>query len=171
MLKGESNENCIKINRSNYQKKRNKFARTAPFFSNQQKKKQICTCRTLFDLSLQLFCTTTLLSYVLTKDFVSCVHVRFYLFTAAHFHLAGDQDFSFSHRRYEIFMFFFQLNSSLLFHSLQLFFCYPRECKHKRQGRKRHEFVVVFYSLKVRAAMRFPSKLYLELLWVAILVD
>ena len=59
-----------------------------PFFLI-SKKKQICTRRTLFDLSLQLFCTTTLLSYVLTKDFVSCVHVRFYLFTAAHFHLAG----------------------------------------------------------------------------------
>ena len=29
------------------------------------------------------------LSFVLTKDFVSCVHVRFYFFTAAHFHLAG----------------------------------------------------------------------------------
>ena len=28
------------------------------------------------------------LSYVITKDFVSCVHVRFYFFTAAHFHLA-----------------------------------------------------------------------------------
>ena len=28
------------------------------------------------------------LLYVLTKDFVSCVHVRFYFFTAAHFHLA-----------------------------------------------------------------------------------
>ena len=25
--------------------------------------------------------------YVLTKDFVSCVHVRFSFFTAAHFHL------------------------------------------------------------------------------------
>ena len=29
------------------------------------------------------------LSHVLTKNFVSCVHVRFYFFTAAHFHLAG----------------------------------------------------------------------------------
>ena len=28
------------------------------------------------------------LSYVITKDFVSCVHVPFYFFTAAHFHLA-----------------------------------------------------------------------------------
>ena len=30
------------------------------------------------------------LSYVLTKDFVFCVHVRFYFFTAAHFHLAAS---------------------------------------------------------------------------------
>ena len=30
------------------------------------------------------------MSYVLTKDFVSCVHVRFYFFTAAHFHFAAS---------------------------------------------------------------------------------
>ena len=30
------------------------------------------------------------LSYVFTKDFVSCVHDRFYFFTAAHFHLAAN---------------------------------------------------------------------------------
>ena len=29
------------------------------------------------------------LSYVLTKDFVFFVHVRFYFFTAAHFHFAA----------------------------------------------------------------------------------
>ena len=29
------------------------------------------------------------LSYELTKDFVSCVHIRFYFFTAAHFYLAA----------------------------------------------------------------------------------
>ena len=29
------------------------------------------------------------LSYELTKDFVSCVHVRFYFFTAAQFYLAA----------------------------------------------------------------------------------
>ena len=52
---------------------------------------------------------------MLTKDFVSCVHVRFYFFTAAHFHLARQYHFSFSHRRYEIFMFFFPRNSSPLF--------------------------------------------------------
>ena len=27
---------------------------------------------------------------MLTKDFVSCVHVRFYFFTAAHFHFAAS---------------------------------------------------------------------------------
>ena len=30
------------------------------------------------------------LSYGFTKDFVSCVYVRFYFFTAAHFHLAAN---------------------------------------------------------------------------------
>ena len=30
------------------------------------------------------------LSYVFTKDFVSCVHDRFYVFTVAHFHLAAN---------------------------------------------------------------------------------
>ena len=30
------------------------------------------------------------LSHVLAEDFVSCVHVRFYFFTAAHFHLAAN---------------------------------------------------------------------------------
>ena len=30
------------------------------------------------------------LSYVLAKDFVFCVHVHFYFFTAAHFHLAAS---------------------------------------------------------------------------------
>ena len=39
MLNRDSSENGIKINRSNKQKKKNKFARVAPFFSNQQKKK------------------------------------------------------------------------------------------------------------------------------------
>ena len=56
------------------------------------------------------------LSYVLTEDFFSWVHVRFYFyFTTAHFLLAGRWHFSFSHCRYEIFRFFFQRNSSPLF--------------------------------------------------------
>ena len=35
--------------------------------------------------------------------------------TTTHFHLSGRKYFSFSHRRYEIFMIFFQRNSSPLF--------------------------------------------------------
>ena len=46
------------------------------------------------------------LSYLLTKDFVSWVHVSFYFFTSAHFPLAVP---------YEMFKFFFQRNSSPLF--------------------------------------------------------
>ena len=34
--------------------------------------------------------------------------VRVFFFTAAHFHLRGRKDFSFCHRRYKIFMSFFQ---------------------------------------------------------------
>ena len=33
------------------------------------------------------------LLYVLTKEFASCVHIRFYFFTATHFHLAGHYHF------------------------------------------------------------------------------
>ena len=55
------------------------------------------------------------LSYVPTKNFVACVPVRFYFSHTAHFHLAGRCNFLFSHRCYEIFMFFFQGNSSPLF--------------------------------------------------------
>ena len=87
-----------------------------------------------FCLSLPLFCTTTTLfcrtktsNFLVTHYFyggiVVCAYPIFCLlcscsllfFTAAHFHLAGRQYFSFSHRRYEIFMFFFQRNSSPLF--------------------------------------------------------
>ena len=55
------------------------------------------------------------LSYVPTKNFVACVPVRFYFSHTAHFHLDGRWHFLFSHRCYEIFMFFFQGNSSPLF--------------------------------------------------------
>ena len=55
------------------------------------------------------------LSYVLTKDFVSSVLVCVFFFTSAHFHLACRLHFLFSHRRYEIFIFFFLRNSSPLF--------------------------------------------------------
>ena len=92
----------------------------------------ICTCNTHFCLFLPVVCTTTMPFYTTkTSNFavahyfyggiVVCAYQRFcfqcscslYFFTVAH--LAGRQNFSFSHRRYEIFMFFFQQNSSPLY--------------------------------------------------------
>ena len=75
MLNGKGCVNGIKIN------------------SSKEKKKQIWTCSTLFGSFLcrcfaRLQCVEEL-SYVLTQNFVSCVHVRCYFFTAANFHLAG----------------------------------------------------------------------------------
>ena len=71
------------------------------------------------------------LSYVVTKDFVSCVNVRFCFFTAAHFYLAGCSLLAasishFFHYHYEKFV------SFVFSHSLQLFRCYQRECKHQK---------------------------------------
>ena len=93
------------------------------FFSNQQKKKQICTYSTLSVFLCHCFAQLQLqrcfvglkrqtsqlhiifmekLSYVLTQYFVSCVHASSLLFfTAAHCHLAGRQHFSLSHSRFE----------------------------------------------------------------------
>ena len=61
------------------------------------------------------------MSYVLTKDFVACVPVRFFFFAAAHFYLASFSlpTTSISHfltaGRYKIFALSFQQNSSPLF--------------------------------------------------------
>ena len=55
------------------------------------------------------------LSYVITKDFVSCVHVRFYFFTATHFHLALSISHFLTAAMKLCVMFFFQRNSSPLF--------------------------------------------------------
>ena len=171
MLNGDGDENGIKVNRSNQQKKnkfaraahrfffffqlaKNKCSRAARFFFLISKKKQICTYSTLFCLSFPLFGTTTMPfctnetsnQFLVThyfyggivvytyQRFCFCVHVHFYFFTAAHFHLAGRQHFSFPHLCHEIFMFFFQRNFSPLFSITRskLFPCYPLECKHRK---------------------------------------
>ena len=116
-------------------------------------KKQICRCSTLFCLSLPLFCTTTMpfcttktsnflvniifmeeLSYVLIKDIVSCVHVYFYFFIAAHFYLAGRSllaasisHFLSSGMKFSCFL-PTKFVSFVFNHSL----CYPRECKYQK---------------------------------------
>ena len=85
---------------------KNKFARAAPLF-----------CRVLCRCFAGPWCRFGRLEeelpYVLTKNFVACVRGRMYFF----FHyrsfspcwplLADREHFSFSYRRYEIFMFFF----------------------------------------------------------------
>ena len=56
------------------------------------------------------------LSYVLTKNVVACVPLRFYFFHCrSFFTLLASSISHFSHRRYEIFMCFFQRNSSSSF--------------------------------------------------------
>ena len=95
------------------------------------------------------------LSYVLTKDFVSSVHVCFFVHSA-HFHLACRLHFLFSHRRYEIFMFFFLRNSSPLFSILRsssVSVIHVR-VNIRNNVKKGTTFFFLSLSLKVRAAMR-----------------
>ena len=83
MLNGDGSENCKKIN-SLINNKKNNFAREAHLFVH-------LFAVALHDHNVKLSSYTFYgkkISYVLIKDFVACVPVR-YLFTAAHFYLAG----------------------------------------------------------------------------------
>ena len=93
MLNGDGNENSNKIITSNWHK--NKFARAAHFSVH-------------FFYGGIVVCAHQKFSYL-----CSCSPLIF--FSAAHFHLASLRHFSFSHRCYEIFVFFFQRNSSPMF--------------------------------------------------------
>ena len=83
-------------------------------------KKQICTCSRLFAFRCSFFCTTTtlfcrtklsnaLVTHYFQGGIVVCAYPIFcflcscslLFFTAPHFHLAGRQNFSLSHRRFE----------------------------------------------------------------------
>ena len=147
-LNGDGNENGIKINRSNQQK--NKLHVQHTFFSNQQKNKFARAARFFVFLCrcfARLHCrfvrlkrqTSQLhiifmeeLSYVLTQYFVSCVHVRFYFSLPHIFTLLGAiSHFLKAALNFHVFLptkfFSFVFN-----HSLQLFLCNPRECKHQK---------------------------------------
>ena len=94
MLNGDDNENGFKTNRSNQQKKQ--IARAAHFF---------VFPLPLFCTTTTLFCTTKTSNFLVTHYFyggiVVCVYSIFcflcscslLFFTAAHFHLAGRQQF------------------------------------------------------------------------------
>ena len=89
------------------------------------------------------------LSYVLVKDFVSCVHVCFYFFNAAHFHLAaGISHFLTAAVKFSCF------SSSEI--------CVPSSFSVIHVGVNiknnfKKDTTLFFFSLKVRAAMRFSS--------------
>ena len=120
MLNGDGNENGIKINTSKQQinKKTNLHVQHSFFLISFY----VFLCRRCF---ARLQCRFVrlkrqLLSYTLFlwRNCRMCLpKILFpvFMFTAPHFHLADRQHFSFSHHRYEIFMFSFQRNSSPLF--------------------------------------------------------
>ena len=118
MLNGDDNENGFKTNRSNQQK--NKLHVQNTFSSNYQKTNShvqhaflsfLCTTTTLF-------CTTKTSNFLVTHYFyggiVVCVYPIFcflcscslLFFTAAHFHLAGRQQFLIFSTPLSISMFF-----------------------------------------------------------------
>ena len=131
--------------------KKKQIARAAHSFFLIIKNEQICTCSTLFVFVCSCFaqlqrCFVGLKrqtyqlhiifveewSYVLTQYFVSCVHVRFYFSLPLIFTLLAA---SISHCLTAALNFHVFLPTkfvSFVFnYSLQLFLCYPRECKHK----------------------------------------
>ena len=90
------------------------------------------------------------LSYVLTKKFVSCVHVRFYFFTAAHFHLAA----SISHFLTAAMKFScFSSNEIRLLSS----FCVIHVSLNIKNNVEKDTTMLFFFPLIVRAAVRFSS--------------
>ena len=117
-------------------------------------KKQICTCSTLFCLSLAvvlheynaaLFCTTKtsnfLVTHYLVGGIVVCAYPIFCFLCSCSFLFSLPLAFLIFSSTLCFFMFFFL---RIFNNSLQLFLCYPRQCKHKKKGGKRHDFVVVF---------------------------
>ena len=92
---------------------------------------------------------------MLTKDFVAWVPVC-YLFTAAHFYLAGCSLLTASISHFLTtdikFSCSFSNKIRLLWFFLYLFPCYPRQC------RKKTRLCCCIFSLKVRVATRFRAK-------------
>ena len=151
MLNGDDNENGFKTNRSNQQK--NKLHVQHTFSSNQQKKKFARAAR-FFVFPLPLFCTTTTLfcttktsNFLVTHYFyggiVVCVypifcflcswHVRFYFSPPLIFTLLAASISHFLTAALNFIVFLATKFVSLVFNnSLQLFLCYPHQCKHKK---------------------------------------
>ena len=127
---------------SNYQKK-NKFVRVARFF--------VFICRYFARLQCRFVLvrrqTSQLhiifmeeLSYVLTEDFVSCVHARFYFFTAALFHLAANISHFLTAAIPPLWNFHVFLSTKFVLPSS--FSVIHASLNIKNNGEKRHDFLV-----------------------------
>ena len=81
--------------------------------------------------------------------------------------LVGRSYFSFSHCHYEIFMYFFQWNSSPLFSITRSssFSVILVSVNIKDNVKKDSTFLLLFF-LKVQSAMRFPAKKTVSCIWV-----
>ena len=149
MLNGNDNENGFETNRSNQQK--NKLHVQHTFSSNQQKtnlhvqhaflsfpcrcfaRLQRCFVRLKRQTSQLHIIFMEELSYVLTQYFVSCVHVRFYFSLPLIFTLLAASTSHFLTAALNFHVFLPTKFVSFVFNnSLQLFLCYPRQCKHKK---------------------------------------
>ena len=91
------------------------------------------------------------LSHVLTKDFISCVHVRLYFFTAAHFHLAAMKFLCFSSNEIR-----FPSSFSVILMSVNT-----------KNNVERRDFVVVVFITKSSGG----HAIFFRCIWVAIPVD
>ena len=149
MLNRDENENGFKTNRSNQQI--NKLHMQHTFSSNQQKtnlhvqhaflsfscrcfaRLQRCFERLKRQTSQLHIIFMEELSYVLTQYFVSCVHVCFYFSLPLIFTLLAASISHFLTAALNFHVFLPTKFVSFVFNnSLQLFLCYPRQCKHKK---------------------------------------
>ena len=112
--KGEALDNIYSLLKQNINLCNVKRRRQRERWKNNNRSK--CTCSTLLKISLLLFCTTTkwnsqkLPSYTFYGGNVERVLVHSFFFCSLRliFTLVAAWHFSFSHRCYKIFMFFFQ---------------------------------------------------------------
>ena len=149
MLNGDDNENGFKTNRPHQQK--NKLHVQHTFSCNQQKtnlhvqhaflsfpcpcfaRLQRCFVRLKRRTSQLHTIFMEKLSYVLTQYFVSSVHVRFYFSLPLIFTLLAASISHFLTAALNFHVFLPTKFVSFVFNnSLQLFLCYPRQCKHKK---------------------------------------
>ena len=149
MLNGNDNENGFKTNKSNQQK--NKLHLQYTFSSNQQKanlrvqhpflsfpcrcfaRLQHCFVRLKRQTSQLHTIFMEKLSYVLTQYFVSSVHVRFYFSLPLIFTLLAASISHFLTAALNFHVFLPTKFVSFVFNnSLQLFLCYPCQCKHTK---------------------------------------